>query len=198
MKYAALAVLLALVVAAALFLRTDRGLGAKRITFAMYKWIIYDGLYSQAAAEFQAKWNREHPDDPIEVRYDAIGEDAYSQKISAEIVAGTVQDIFFPGDYHELVRFGALLDLTPYIEKYHAQAQIDKLYPQLLKAHTSQRPPVRPADQPQHRRALLQPHAVRPREDAVSDGGLDLERPARGGAAADEARRRKAGWCSPA
>jgi len=135
MKYAALAVLLALAVTAALFLRTDRGLGAKRISFAMYKWIIYDVLYARAGAEFQAKWNREHPDDPIEVRYDAIGEDAYSQKITAEIVAGTVQDIFFPGDYHELVRFGAVLDLTPYIEKHHAQAQIDKLYPQLLKAH---------------------------------------------------------------
>ncbi len=62
----------------------------------MYKWIIYDGLYSQAGAEFQAKWNREHPDDPIEVRYDPIGEDAYSQKISAEIVAGTVQEFSSP------------------------------------------------------------------------------------------------------
>ena len=136
MKYAVPALILAAVVtAAALFLRTDRGLGVKRISFAMYKWIIYDQLYTQAAAEFQAKWNCEHPDDPIECRYDAIGEDAYGQKITAEIVAGTAQDVFFPGDYHELVRDGALLDLTPYIEKYHAQEQIAKIYPQLVKAH---------------------------------------------------------------
>ena len=58
MKYAALAVLLALVVTGALFLRTDRDLGAKRISFAMYKWIIYDVLYAQAGADFQAKWTR--------------------------------------------------------------------------------------------------------------------------------------------
>ena len=52
MKYAALVALSALVLAGALFLRSERGLGVKRISFAMYKWVIYDHLYAQAAAEF--------------------------------------------------------------------------------------------------------------------------------------------------
>jgi ABC-type glycerol-3-phosphate transport system substrate-binding protein len=136
MKYVAWLALLAGVGTAALFLRTDRSLGVKRLSFAMYKYVIYDPLYTQAGAEFQAKWNREHTEDPIEVRYDPIAEDAYSQKVTAEVVAGTAQDIFFPGDFHEYVRDGAVLDLTPYVEKYHAQAQIAKIYPELIKAHT--------------------------------------------------------------
>ena len=70
MKYAALAVLLVLVVTAALFLRTDRDLGVKRISYSFYKDELYDGFYRRAGVDFQAKWNREHPDDPIEVRYD--------------------------------------------------------------------------------------------------------------------------------
>ena len=65
----------------------------------MYKWIIYDGLYSQAAAEFQAKWNREHPDDPIEVRYDAIGEDAYRRRSAPRSWPERSRNVFFPGEY---------------------------------------------------------------------------------------------------
>jgi ABC-type glycerol-3-phosphate transport system substrate-binding protein len=135
MKYVALAVLSALVLAAALFLRTDRQLGVKRISYSFYKDELYDDFYRQSGADFQARWNREHPDDPIEVRYDPIGGD-YGLKINAEIVAGTVQDIFFTWDFNTYVRRNTLLDLTPYVEKYHAQAQLGRIYPELIRAHT--------------------------------------------------------------
>jgi multiple sugar transport system substrate-binding protein len=135
MKYAAPVVLLVLVVTAALFLRTDRGLGVKRISYSMYKYELYDTFRRQAGLDFQAKWNREHPGDPIEVRYDPIGGD-YDTKLNAEVVAGTAQDIFFVLDFNEYVRRGVLLDLTPYVEKYHAQPLLDKIYPELIKAHT--------------------------------------------------------------
>jgi len=135
MKYAALTVLLGIVLAGALFLRTDRHLGVKRISYSFYKDELYDDFYRQAGVDFQAQWNREHPDDPIEVRYEPIGGD-YGLKINAEIVAGTVQDIFFTWDFNTYVRRGTLLDLTPYVEKYHAQPQLDKIYPELIKAHT--------------------------------------------------------------
>jgi hypothetical protein len=50
MKHVALALLPAAAVTGALFLRSDRGLGVKRISFAVYKWAICDHLYARAAA----------------------------------------------------------------------------------------------------------------------------------------------------
>jgi multiple sugar transport system substrate-binding protein len=135
MRYVALIALLALIVAGALFLRTDRGLNVKRLTYAMDKYELYDIFRRQAGVDFEKEWNLAHPDDPIQVRYDPIGGDVPT-KLNAEAVAGTLQDVFFIEDFNEYARRGALLDLTPYVQKYHAQPLLDQIYPAMIEQLT--------------------------------------------------------------
>jgi len=90
---------------------------------------------SKAGQDFEKEWNEAHPDNPISVRYEPIAGSSYNVKLNAEAVAGTLQDIFIVPDFLEYVRRGVLLDLTPYVEKYHAWDYLRQIYPALLNFH---------------------------------------------------------------
>lgn len=135
MKYFVFAFLALFVLFTAVFVRTDAGLQKKRISFTMYKYEKYDVFRRAAGKEFEQKWNWEHPDDLISVRYEPISGSAYAIKLNAEAVADTMQDVFIIEDFHEFARQGLLLDVTPYVERLGAQEYLDRIYPALLDFH---------------------------------------------------------------
>jgi len=135
MKYFTLSFLALLVLFIALFVRTEGAMPVRRIRYTMYKYELYDVFRRKAGQDFEKEWNEAHPDNPISVRYEPIAGSSYNVKLNAEAVAGTLQDIFIVPDFLEYVRRGVLLDLTPYVEKYHAWDYLRQIYPALLNFH---------------------------------------------------------------
>lgn len=73
------------------------------------------------------KFEKLHPD--VTVKYEPIAEN-YQTKILTQIVGGNVADVFVNEDVITLARKGAILDLTPYMEK--DKKYFDQIYPQLI------------------------------------------------------------------
>jgi len=136
MKYFAAGFIVLLALFVAVFVRTEAGMGKRRLTYTMYKYELYDVFRRQSGRDFERKWNEAHPDDPISVRYEPIAGASYNVKLNAEAVAGTLQDVFIVPDFQEYVRRGVLLDLTPYVEKHNARPYLSEIYPALIDYHT--------------------------------------------------------------
>ncbi len=119
------------VILVGVLVRSEEATGARRLTYTMYKFEMYDRFRRAAGKRFQDTYNQRHPDKPIQVTYEPIGGN-YVQKISAEIVAGTLQDLFFVRDFYQYADKGILLDLTPYVDKFGHRKQIEQIYQQLI------------------------------------------------------------------
>ena len=126
-----LAVFLVIALVCAFFVRSESGLEYTPIRYTMYKYEKYDVFRRAAGQQFQEEWNREHPDRPIRVFYEPIGGN-YEAKLNTEVVANTVQDLFFVPDYFQYAKQGTLLDLTPHIEKNRDEAVIAEIYPSIV------------------------------------------------------------------
>lgn len=116
-----------------LFIRTEEGIGRRIVRFSMYKYEAYDKFRRAAGKDFEKAWNQAHPEDPIEVRYEPIGGN-YVQKINAEVVADTLQDLFFvpPSAYQEFAEKGILMALDGQIEANGDWGEIREIHPSLL------------------------------------------------------------------
>lgn len=123
----------AILLLVALFIRTEGGMGRRIVRFSMYKYEAYDKFRRAAGKDFERAWNEAHPEDPIEVRYEPIGGN-YIQKINAEVVADTLQDLFFvpPSAYQEFAAKGILMPLDPQIEAHGDWEQINEIHESLL------------------------------------------------------------------
>ena len=121
----------ALTLCCAFFVRSERSLEAIPIRFTMHKYETYDRFRRRIGQRFEAQWNRRHPGRPIQVAYEPIGGN-YAMKVNTEMVAGTLQDVFFVPDYHRYADLGALLDLTPHIDANDDWGAVGEIYPALV------------------------------------------------------------------
>jgi len=117
-----------------LFVKSELALDRKLLRYVNYKYEKYDAIHRKTSEDFELQWNREHPDDPIDVVYEPVND--LTLKLNAQLVANNLPDVFILSySFTQYAKDGALLDLKPYIDKYDDWDYINAIYPELIDYH---------------------------------------------------------------
>jgi multiple sugar transport system substrate-binding protein len=103
--------------------------GKKQITL---KWTGYADPIYKLRIEQARNFEKIHPG--VKVKYTPVAGQAYVPKVLSEIAGGMAPDIFMVTDMVSFISKGALLDLTPYINK--DRKYFAKIYPALIAGNT--------------------------------------------------------------
>jgi ABC-type sugar transport system permease subunit/ABC-type glycerol-3-phosphate transport system substrate-binding protein len=134
-RYIFVIMLVLIVLFIVLFVKSELSLDVKQIRYVNYKYQKYDAFRQKTGEIFEQEWNELHPDEPVHVIYEPVG-GGYSMKLNSQLVGNTLPDVMaLSYSFVPFAKNGALLDLTPLIDKYDDWDYIEQIYPELIEYH---------------------------------------------------------------